>query len=192
MNFEKHAFLLFLIRRLEAYRVPADKPHLQKTLFLIQEMTNGHVPFEFVYRNGPFSYEVDAELTQMRSYGAIVAVPLKGSGTSFRPAHNAPLLEKHIPSHEEQQHINFICGFVGSVGKPPIELDRQATVVWIMNREHKVNASEISERFRELKPDDSREDIDRAIHRVTELSEKAPQSANRSYTDMGATSLLAA
>jgi len=169
MNFDKHAYILCLIRRLEAVRVPADKPHLHKTLFLIQEMMDGHVPFGFVYRNGPYSFDVDAELAQMRRYGALVAVPLPGSGVTFRADANAPLLDKYLPDRAELQRMDFICDFVGSVGKPPLELDRQATVVWIKNREHKVETRDIIDRFQELKPSNSREDVARAIGTIADL-----------------------
>lgn len=83
MNFEKQAFLLSFIERLEAAHIPADKPHLHKILFLIREMKDNEVPFEFFYKNGPHSYDLEAELIQMRGYGAIVQVQILGSGTFF-------------------------------------------------------------------------------------------------------------
>lgn len=180
MNFEKHAFLLSLIEKLVAVGVPADRSHIHKSLFLLAEAVVDLVPFEFIYRNGPYSYDIDEELSQMRSYAAITdAAPQNGNILQegivvYRPDQNAYLLrEKYQPQQETLRRIDTICLFVQSVGKPPIELDRQATVAWIMRRENILDDSNIISRFLELKPNSSKKNIDIAIVLVNEWFEKA-------------------
>lgn len=190
MNFEKHAFLLSLIERLAAVDVPTDRSHIHKSLFLLSEAVADLVPFTFIYRNGPYSYDIDEELSQMRSYAAITdAAPRNGSAIQegvvvYRPDQNASLLQrKYRPSQETLRRIDTICSFVQSVGKPPIELDRQATVAWIMRRERVQDASHIVSRFLELKPNSSRENIEIALGLVNDWFEKADQFGKPTISD---------
>lgn len=188
MNFEKHAFLLSLIDRLEARGVPADRSHIHKSLFLLAEAVVDLVPFEFVYRNGPYSYDIDEEISQMRSYAAIMdTTPQNGNVLQegivvYRPDQNAPLLRgKYQPKQDTLRRIDTICSFVQSVGKPPIELDRQATVAWIMRREHIQDVSSIVSRFLELKPNSSKENVERAFALVNDWFDKV-EKFNKSPT----------
>ena len=189
MNFDKHAFLLSLIDKLEAAGVPADRSHIHKSLFLLAEAVADLVPFGFIYRNGPYSYDIDEELSQMRSYAAISDMT-SHNGNAFhegivvyRPDQNAALLrEKYQPKQDTLRYIDTICSFVRSVGKPPIELDRQATVAWIMRREHIQGTSSIVSRFLELKPNSSRENIERALALVNDWFDKA-EKFDRSPTN---------
>jgi|GEM_PF-1273272 len=182
MNFKKHAFLLSLIDGLAAAGVPTDRPHIHKALFLLHEAREGQVPFAFVYRNGPYSYEIDEELSQMRSYAALTdLISQKGNGsqagtTLFLADQNASMLrETYLPEELTLRLLSLICSFVGAVGKPPIELDRQATVAWIMRRENINGVPAIVSRFLELKPNSSRENIERAIAFAKEWFDKAEQ-----------------
>ncbi len=180
MDFERHAFLLSLIDRLEEADVPTDRPHIHKTLFLLHEAASGPVPFEFVYRNGPYSYDIDAELSQMRSYAALRDLTSQkseispGGTTIFQADQNATMLRKnYTPEQATLQRLKLVSNFVGAVGKPPIELDRQATVAWIMQRESIRDIPAIVSRFQELKPNSSRENIEKAIALVNEWFDKA-------------------
>ena len=178
MNFDKHSLLLSLIKNLEKAHVPADKSHIHKTLYLLQEAVDGQLPFEFIYWNGPYSYDVEAELAQMRSYAALRLAPVPGGGTAFRFDHNAAMIEQDYPLDQTQRRwISFVCNFVRSVGKPPIELDRQATVAWIMRREYVIEPTEIIQRFEKLKSSNSREEVERAISLVAEFFRKAEKDA---------------
>ena len=190
MNFEKHVFLLSLIDRLAAVDVPTDRSHIHKSLFLLSEAVVDLVPFTFIYRSGPYSYDIDEELSQMRSYAAITdAAPRNGSAIQegivvYRPDQNASLLQKkHQLPQETLGRIDTLCSFVQSVGKPPIELDRQATVAWIMRREHIQDASHIVSRFLELKPNSSRENIEIALSLVNDWFEKADQFGKPTASD---------
>ena len=180
MNFAKHAFLLSLIEGLETAGAPADRSHIHKTLFLLQAVVGDQVPFAFVYRNGPYSYDIEEELSQMRSYAAVTDVTPQSSNAlqegliTFRADQNARLLrEQYRPDPATLQRIGAVCGFVGAVGKPPVELDRQATVAWIMCRENIQDDPAIVSRFQELKPNSSRENIEQAARLVKEWFDKA-------------------
>ena len=189
MNFEKHAFLFSLIERLAAVDVPTDRSHIHKSLFLLSEAVVDLVPFTFIYRSGPYSYDIDEELSQMRSYAAITdAAPRNGSAVQegvvvYRPDQNAFMLQRYQPSQETLRWVNTICSFVQSAGKPPIELDRQATVAWIMRREHIREDSHIISRFLELKPNSSRENIEIALSLVNDWFEKANQFGKPAASD---------
>ena len=96
MEFRKHAFILEVINGLKAGGSWAGKTHVQKTLFLVNEATPVQVPFEFVlYKHGPYSFDIENELEQMKSYYAIAMMPVSSYGVVLKPSENADVM--HFP-----------------------------------------------------------------------------------------------
>src|SRR5437016_5656530 len=76
MNYRKPALVLSVIRGLRSQGSWTGKTYVQKTLFLLKAASDVEVPFSYVlYKHGPYSFEVEAELAQMRSYAAVRAEP---------------------------------------------------------------------------------------------------------------------
>jgi uncharacterized protein YwgA len=76
MQFKKHAFILAVIDGLHRHGSWTGKTHVQKALSLLRDSGRVPVPFQFVlYKHGPYSFDVEAELEQMQSYGAIAVEP---------------------------------------------------------------------------------------------------------------------
>ena len=111
------------------------------------------VPFHFVlYRHGPYSFDIEADLEQMRSYGALeIELNNQGYGVVLRPGANAGFLQRNERLvNEEIEAINDVCGFVGSSNIWGLE--RLATASWIRRQEGLVEREEIARRLNFLKP----------------------------------------
>ena len=152
MEFRKHAFILEVINGLKTAGSWTGKTHVQKTMFLINEATPVQVPFDFVlYKHGPYSFDIENELEQMKSYDAVVVQPISGYGVELRPSENATLVSRLAPlTASEKDSVDAICHFVGNKGV--IELERLATAVWIRNRDHIADHHEVALRINALKP----------------------------------------
>ncbi len=152
MEFKKHAFILEVINGLKTGGSWTGKTHVQKTMFLVSEATPIQVPFEFVlYKHGPYSFDIENELEQMKSYNAIVVQPVSGYGVELKPSENAALIDQlSLLSPTEKEDVAKICRFVGNKGV--IELERLATAVWIRNHEHVKDHHEVARRINALKP----------------------------------------
>ncbi len=86
------------------------------------------VPFDsFLYKHGPYSTDVEEQLEQMKSYGAVAVDPaFDGYGVLLRPAEKADLVRQRAPlGAETSQGIDAICRFIErkNVG----QLEPQAT-----------------------------------------------------------------
>ena len=178
MDFKKHALILAMIEELKANSSWTGKTHVQKAMFLVREATSVDNPFEFVlYKHGPYSFEIENELEQMKSYGAISSTPQAGYGVVLQPGENAGFIKKNAAlSDAEREAIRSIAKFVGS--KNVVDLEKEATAVWIRNREGVVDTRKVAERMHGLKPHISTADAavaDRVV--TTQLAGISKQAA---------------
>ncbi len=167
MNFKKHAIILSVIEFLHRHGSWTGKIQIQKALSLLHDKDSAKVPFQFViYRHGPYSFEVEEELEQMRSYGAIEIEPnAQGYGVVLRPGPMADIAElKGKIAEETKQAISAVCRFVGN--RDASDLERLATASWIRKQEKKDNNQAVALRLHQLKPHISimvAEEADRAV-----------------------------
>ncbi|MEX2171329.1 MAG: hypothetical protein WD851_18560 [Pirellulales bacterium] len=111
------------------------------------------MPFHFVlYKHGPYSFELESELEQMQSYGAVAIDPNpEGYGVTLKPAKMAKYLrEVESLSDEERQAIDEICTFVGA--RNVADLERLATASWIRCQESVSRSTDVAKRLHALKP----------------------------------------
>jgi hypothetical protein len=152
MDFRKHAPILAVIDKLRQHGSRAGKTHLQKTLFLAGTAFM-ETSFEFVlYKHGPYSFDMEHELEQMRSYGAITVEPASDGYDVFLLAGEmAPFVRRGAPlTPQEQTAIDRACAFVDS--KNVAELERLATAAWIRTQEGITDGEGVALRLHELKP----------------------------------------
>lgn len=152
MEFRKHLFILRTIEQLQKSGSWTGKTHVQKSLYLVQALTRVAVPFEFVlYMHGPYSFDVEEELAQMKSYTAIEIAPVPAYGVIIRPGNMAPYVkDKANLTAEEESAIERVCRFVGN--KRVAELEKTATAAWIRTKEHRISPVDVANRLNELKP----------------------------------------
>ena len=153
MHFKKHAFILGIIEGLHRRGSWTGKTHVQKALSLLQDRSRLNEPFQFVlYKHGPYSFEVESELEQMQSYGAIRVEPnAEGYGVVLCLDDKADFVRQVAPlSSKEHELIDAVCNFVGR--RNVTELESLATASWIRNQEGVTDSAAVVERLNSLKP----------------------------------------
>lgn len=163
MEFEKHAFVLALIRSLRNEGSWTGKTHVNKALSLLRDSGLASVPFDFVlYKHGPYSFGVEAELEEMQSYGAVAIEPnAKGYGVTLYPGDRASFVEERYPlSQGDRDGIDEVCRFVAA--RNVTELERLATASWIRTQEGLTSPREVAKRLHALKPHISLTDAEMA------------------------------
>jgi uncharacterized protein YwgA len=163
MQFKKHAFILAVIDALRRHGSWTGKTHVQKALSLLRDSGQVSVPFQFVlYKHGPYSFDVEAELEQMQSYGAVTVEPnAKGYGVVLHPDEMACFVRRMASlSEDESRAIENVCAFVGT--RNVNELERLATASWIRAQERVTNPADVAKRLHSLKPYISTADAERA------------------------------
>jgi hypothetical protein len=170
MEYRKHALILAVVEKLRKYGSWTGKTHVQKALFLLSVASTIRVPSTFVlYKHGPYSFELEDELEQMKSYAAIVSETVQsGYGPTLRPGANATLVERQAPlSALEDEAIDRVCRFVGK--RSVTELERLASAAWIRIHEGKQDPQEVAVRLHELKPHVSIPEAERADQEIIGL-----------------------
>jgi len=175
MQFGKHALILAVVEGLRQRGSWTGKTHVQKALFLLQASGALEVPFAFVlYKHGPYSFDAEAELEQMKSYAALDSRAVEGGyGAVLGPGSNAALIQRLNPLPAAvREAVDFICRAVGC--KTVAELEPLATAAWIRAREGLVEPGAVVERLRQLKPHvglREAEEADREARRIFETAE---------------------
>lgn len=152
MELAKHRLLLAVIEGLNKHGSWTGKTHVQKTAFLLDASRTLEMPFTFVlYKHGPYSFDIESELLEMRSYGAINSETVPGYGVTLKPSQNAEWLKnKTTLTPEQEQQIERVCEFVKA--RNVTSLERLATAAWIRSREHLTDPEQVAVRLHELKP----------------------------------------
>ena len=116
MDYKKASLVLAVIRSLKQHGSWTGKTHVQKSLFLIKTATQIDVPFTFVlFKHGPYSFELETELEQMKSYLAITSEPdPNGYGVVLSPGPGSRFIdERGGLSDVESMRVGRVCRFVG-------------------------------------------------------------------------------
>jgi uncharacterized protein YwgA len=80
------ALVVDLVKRLRERGSWCGETHLQKALFILQDMSKSNFGYKFViYKHGPYSFDFSNELTAMRAAGIIdFQFPREGYGPSIQ------------------------------------------------------------------------------------------------------------
>jgi hypothetical protein len=168
MEFKRHALILSVIKKLRARGSWTGKTHLQKALALLADTTDITVPFTFVlYKHGPYSFDVEAELEQMRSYAAVDIQPNSdGYGVTIHPGEMASFVrEQAAIEFAEDLALEWVCDLVGT--RTVSDLERIATAAWIRRREGIADTRKVAERLHQLKPHVSVADAEAACSELS-------------------------
>ena len=153
MDFKKQAYILTTIQSLHANQSGTGKTHVQKALSLLADSGKVEVPFNFLlYKHGPYSFDIESELEQMKSYDAVEVSPnANGYGVVLKAGQMSKYaLDKAPISSQVKEAINKVCKFIGS--NPVKILERLATASWIYHQEKIADPIMMAERLHELKP----------------------------------------
>jgi uncharacterized protein YwgA len=170
MHFSKQAIILEMIHCLCAQGSRTGKTHIIKGLFLAHAARLCKVPFSFfLYKHGPYSTDIEANLEEMQAYGAIKMEPAHdGYGVLFIPDEMADYLKKKVPiSQATRKGLEKVSSFMKS--KNVADLERVATAAWIRTCEGEKDNDAVSARLHELKPHISLNDAYKADEEVRQF-----------------------
>ena len=175
------AILTRLAKKLRAKGSWCGETHVQKAVYLLQDMLDGPTDFEFIlYKHGPFSFDLRDELTSLRADG-LLELELQPApyGPKLAPTKRSETIQqvfKRTVARSDQK-LDFIADRLGSKGV--IELERLATALYVTKRKGgdssvKARAS----RLREFKPHVSLELATQAIEQVDDMTKDAKELLN--------------
>jgi len=150
IDFTRHWYIVEAVKGLRAAGSWAGKTHVIKTLALVELL--GNTPFDFVlYKHGPYSFDIDAELEQLRSYDGLVEERVGGYGPRLKPGVGAKFVtELACPPKDAGETIKRSAEFAKD--RDVSGLEAVVTSAWIVVRENITDATKVAQRLVELKP----------------------------------------
>lgn len=150
--------------------------HLQKAVYLLEEVTGLPLGYQFVlYHYGPFSFELRQELNRMRADGLLELVPKPYPyGPSFGATEPGIELEKRFPKTlgRVERQVEFVADVIGS--RSASVLERLGTAVYLLKSSPSRDLNQLALMFNQLKPHVSVDAAHDALQEMQETIADAP------------------
>jgi uncharacterized protein YwgA len=179
---QKSAILIDVAGKLFKRGSWCGETHLQKAVFLIQEVLGVETNFEFIlYKHGPFSFELRDSINEMVADGLIEAgVRKSGYGPTLLQTADSEAFLQRFPKTLLRYgvQIQFVADHIGNRGVN--ELERLATAVFVIKRfEHLRSDEDRAQEIVELKPHISMYDAKEAVQQAVKLIENSSSYHNQ-------------
>ncbi|MCE9554600.1 MAG: hypothetical protein K8T91_14680 [Planctomycetes bacterium] len=181
---KRSAILLRLVRDMRAHGSWCGETHVQKAVYLLQDVAGADSAFDFVlYKHGPFSFELRDQLTSMRADDLLeLLVQPQPYGPKLAPAQNADKIEAKFPNTiaRNKKAIDFIADAIADRGVA--ELERLATAVYVVRRDlPDADNRERAQRLSEIKPHISIDQAKEAVGEAEAVIQKAQEKGLPSH-----------
>lgn len=151
---QRAAVLTKLVKELRKSGSWCGETHIQKAVYLLQELAGMQTGFSFVlYKHGPYSFELGDELTSLRADGLLTLEPQE---LPYRPrmsaAASAADLQASYPKtlRRNDPSIRFIASKVGDRGVA--ELERISTALYVKRKNPEMSIEARAQQLCHLKP----------------------------------------
>jgi uncharacterized protein YwgA len=172
----QYALVAGLAHRLRGKGSWCGETHLQKATYFLQKLQKVPVGFEFfLYKHGPFSFDLRDELTAMRSDGLLELRPQWPYGPSFVPTAKSRELRQHYSKtlKKYQKQLDFVSHSLGN--RNVAELEKLATALYITLEESMKSETQRAKRLHSLKPHVAVDDALKAVKAVDVIIKASKQ-----------------
>jgi hypothetical protein len=171
------ALLSELADKLHEHDSWVGETHLQKGVFLLQELCGVPTDVEYVlFKHGPFSWQLREELGEMRSDHVLRLVPQRPPyGPRFYPDEAVEQLRRQYPKTlcKYEVQLNWMAEQLGSRGV--VELEKLATAFWVTQElGDDADVRPRASRLHELKPHFDLAECVEAVREIDEMRDAAP------------------
>ena len=167
--FERHALLANLINQMQNNKSWTGRTHIQKSVYFLQNLLNVPLNLPFLlYKYGPYSFELDAEIQEMYNYGALQfdSMPLTyGPGYKLGPSSDDLLKRFGKIAEKYKKEINFVASKISP--NSIFKLERLGTAMYVSTTPDEVKLSKTTKekikRICQLKPHLNPEEVQNAL-----------------------------
>lgn len=171
---ESASVLLSLTEQLRKEGSWTGETHVQKAAYVLTRVLGVPLDYDFVlYKHGPFSFDLRAELSAMRAEGFMAwEVRPFPYGPSLKQGDLGPALKSQFSAAGERykKQIEFVAKHLG--GKDVKALERFATAIYV-TLELKTPQDQRAAKINELKPHVSIPEAEQAVWEADEFLKEA-------------------
>jgi hypothetical protein len=174
---KRAAIISTLTDELHAQGSWTGETHLQKGVYLLQEMLGVPMDVEFVlFKHGPFSFQLREELGDLRSQQVLNLVSQRRPyGPRFYSDEGAEQLRERFPNaiKKYQPQMQWLAEQMGDRGV--VDLEKLATAFWVTQElGDDASVDDRAARLNELKPHFDLPTCVAAVRKIDELRREAP------------------
>jgi uncharacterized protein YwgA len=172
------ALVVELVRRLRERGSWCGETHLQKALYILQDLSKSNFGYKFViYKHGPYSFELNNELTEMRSANVLeFQFPREGYGPSIASTSFGERIYK-VNEENIQEYFPFMSFLVDWFAASDVRhLEKVATAYYVTKKNPRDPAIERAKKLNLLKP---HVDIEAAAEAIRIVDEKRKQARSQ-------------
>jgi uncharacterized protein YwgA len=169
------ALVVDLAKRLRAQGSWCGETHLQKALYILQDLSRSNLGYKFViYKHGPYSFELNTDLTAMRAANILeFQFPREGYGPKIAPTSFG---ERVFETNEENiqgysQTMTFITDWFAA--SDVRHLEKVATAYYVTKKNPRDPAVERAKKLNSLKPHVDMQAAEEAVRIVDEKRNQA-------------------
>jgi uncharacterized protein YwgA len=170
--FERQAIVAELIKNMREKDSWTGETHVQKSVYFLQTMLKVDLSFSFLlYRYGPYSFDLTAELEAMQFYNAIeFETPIPPYGPRFTTGEGSKAL---LADYKDilQQHKNSIQFVADNISVKKVQELEQLATAWYFSEKLGTSASktDVAKEVNKVKPHISVAQAEKAYDDCLEL-----------------------
>jgi hypothetical protein len=168
---QRAVVILTLLEQLKAWGSWCGETHLQKATYFLQVLFGVPLGFEFVlYKHGPFSFDLNDEITALRADLLVTVQPNPPYGPSLIPAPGSePLIPRFARTRRTYEGpIRFVAEWLAT--KNVAELEKLGTALYVTNEASRNNGVDArAQKVHELKPHVRLEEAREALQTVDQM-----------------------
>ncbi|MBF0235163.1 MAG: hypothetical protein HQK65_19335 [Desulfamplus sp.] len=167
------AITLKLLESLRANESWGGETHLQKSAYLLKEMYNVPLHYEFIlYKHGPFSFDMRDELALLQTAGQIQVEPQPvpfGPKLGISPVGQALLQRLPHRWQPYKDQVVQVAQWLSGYGVK--KLEQLATALYVIKEMPQDNAAAWKKRLQQYKPHVSDECAEAAVEEILDRKE---------------------
>jgi hypothetical protein len=173
---QRTALLAELVDLLHENGSWAGETHIQKSVFLLEELFEQPLNYEFIlYKHGPYSFALKDELSAARADQILTLDPQPPYGPKYVTSETSKELRARFPKTLKQSGplLELIAGFLGS--KSVTDLEQLSTAMYVYKEDEARSRADMAQRLQALKPHISEYAAIQAFELLDELRDKAKE-----------------
>jgi len=170
----KRALLVSLVEKMKNGGSWCGETHVQKCVYFLQQLLKVPMNFNYIlYKHGPYSFDLNDELSFLRGSEFLELHPRRPYGPSLSPGKLGAVLKSkydHINSRYSWE-LDFVVAHLANMSVR--ELEKVATALYVKKEKKWTTSEDILGQMVELKPHITREKAEEALKTLQEMEENA-------------------
>jgi len=169
-NYKRYSLIIRIIEKLVKKESWCGDTHIQKAIYLLQEITNVNPEYRFIlYKHGPYSFDLSDDLRSMRADGYLDLEPTYPYGGCYTIRKRGNYLREYYRDYlnKNEDQIDLITETIGNL--TVVNLEKLSTALYVTKEKRDSSVVRRAAYLNRLKPHVKVKEAERFIKKVDTL-----------------------